>query len=300
MPTLDQAVTNFIDALARQHRYSQHTISAYQRDLRVLTKFAREHQLTAWTDFSSELAYAFPARLYQRGLSGRTCQRMLAACRAFFSHLNTIEQVKNNPFYAVAAPKSAKPLPNTLSVDEVDHLFSKECKTPLDLRDRAIIELFYSSGLRLAELADLNVDSIDFKQSLVRVLGKGNRQRIVPVGRKAQQALTDWLATRGQFAATTHALFVNQRGQRISRRGIQYRLNRFAIAIGRPVHPHMLRHSFASHVLESSGDLRAVQEMLGHRDIATTQIYTHLDFQHLAQVYDRAHPRAHKSSKDKS
>ena len=205
--------------------------------------------------------------------------------------------VSANPFEGVSAPRAPRKLPKTLSVDEISALFDFDASDPFGARDLAILELFYSSGLRLSELSALERDGVDRQQGEVRVMGKGSKERIVPVGRKALQALDHWLSLRGEVAATGEtALFVNNRGSRLSNRGIQYRLDHRArnAGLGRQLHPHMLRHSFASHMLESSGDLRSVQEMLGHADIGTTQIYTHLDFQHLAKVYDAAHPRAKK------
>jgi integrase/recombinase XerC len=195
------------------------------------------------------------------------------------------------------APKSPKPLPQALSSDQAIQLVTIEGNKPLTLRDRAILELFYSSGLRLAELVSMNIDALNLAEGTVTVTGKGSKTRIVPVGSHASQAIGSWLAARNSMtSAEETALFVNHRGKRISSRAVQYRIKEWAIkqGINSDVHPHMLRHSFASHVLQSSGDLRAVQEMLGHANISTTQVYTHLDFQHLAKVYDAAHPRAKK------
>jgi integrase/recombinase XerC len=205
--------------------------------------------------------------------------------------------VDGNPFETVSAPRLARKLPATLGVDEVGALIDNGGDSADALRDRAMLELLYSSGLRLSELAALDCDTVDLDQGEVRVTGKGNKERIVPVGSRARKALVAWQRVRNEMADPGEtALFVNQRGGRMGNRGIQYRLDRWARThgLGRTLHPHMLRHSFASHVLQSSGDLRAVQEMLGHADIGTTQIYTHLDFQHLAKVYDDAHPRARK------
>ena len=225
---------------------------------------------------------------------------MLCAARALYRHLIAAGRAEVNPFDGIAAPKSPRKLPPTLSVDEMSALLARHDGGDLSVRDHAMLELFYSSGLRLAELAALDVGGVDFAQGQVRVTGKGNKQRVVPVGGQAAAALQAWLRRRpGLASAGERALFVNKNGARLGARGIQQRVNRWAQqhGLGRRLHPHMLRHSFASHVLASSGDLRAVQEMLGHADIATTQIYTHLDFQHLASVYDRAHPRARKSGK---
>ena len=287
-----------------QRRLSAHTVDAYRRDLARLAAFLELENTGSkrWRDLSAKQARAFPAKLHQSGLSARSIQRMLSAARAFYRHLIKTGHSTANPFDGVSAPKAGRKLPATLSVDEVAALLERHDGSVLSIRDHAILELFYSSGLRLAELAALNYNDngVDFAQAEVRVTGKGNKQRIVPVGAKATSALREWLSHRSTLAAAGEtALFVNKNGRRLGVRGIQQRLNTFAKThgLGRPLHPHMLRHSFASHVLASSGDLRAVQEMLGHADIATTQIYTHLDFQHLAKVYDQAHPRARKGGK---
>ena len=263
----------------------------------------RGEGLSAWSELSAAQARRYPAMLNRDGLAPGSIQRMLSASRTFYRFLLQQNMVESNPFDAVSAPRSAKQLPATLSVDEIGALLDKEGggDAPDARRDTAILELLYSSGLRLSELSRLDHDTIDLDQGEVRVLGKGNRERIVPIGRKARQALDAWLSVRNQLAQPRErALFVNRRGNRLSNRGIQYRLERWARArgLGRRLHPHMLRHSFASHMLESSGELRVVQEMLGHADISTTQIYTHLDFQHLARVYDDTHPRAKKRDKE--
>lgn len=293
----------FIDFLDRERRLSRHTVNAYRRDLDRLASMVREGGLSAWSELSPAQARRYPAQLNREGLASSSIQRMLSAARTFYRFLVQQNLAAGNPFDAVSAPRSAKKLPSTLSVDEVGSLLDTDSAgdTPDMRRDTAILELFYSSGLRLSELSQLDHDTIDLTQGEVRVVGKGNKERIVPVGRKARQALKSWLSVRDQLAQPRErALFVNARGGRLSNRGIQYRIERWAKArgLGRRLHPHMLRHSFASHMLESSGELRVVQDMLGHEDISTTQIYTHLDFQHLARVYDETHPRAKKRPKD--
>ncbi len=292
-------IGHYIDYLVRERGLSEHTIAAYRRDLDQLYLFIEERGIEDWNAVTISVARQFPALLHRRGMAASSIQRMLSAARSFYRFLVSAEAAQNNPFDAVQAPKSAKKLPTTLSVDELSQLLNAHDGTPISVRDRAMLELFYSSGLRLSELTALEHDGIDFSMQQVRVTGKGNKERIVPVGRKAIAAIKDWLLIRSDMAADGEAaMFVNQKGRRLSPRGIQYRLENWANknGLGRHLHPHMLRHSFASHVLESSGDLRAVQEMLGHSDISTTQIYTHLDFQHLAKVYDQAHPRAKKGS----
>jgi integrase/recombinase XerC len=301
MPILNDSVARYISLLKKERRLSVNTVKAYQRDLNRLLAFLDARKITRWSDIDNKCARAYPASLYKSGIAGTSIQRMLSACRSFFEYLLKNSEVSLNPFEGVAAPRSRRKLPETLSVDELSELLSRHDGSTMAVRDQAMLELFYTSGMRLSELAALDFDTPDFEAGEISVIGKGNKQRIVPVGSKARGALREWLGRRNELALETEtALFVNNRGSRISVRGIQYRLNQWAKAsgLGRRLHPHMLRHSFASHVLESSGDLRAVQEMLGHSDISTTQIYTHLDFQHLARVYDKAHPRARKSPKD--
>ena len=287
----------FIHHLADERRLSPHTTQNYQRDLRKLLTFMHAQSLSQWSAISTRTAEQFPARLHASGLGGTSIQRTLSAARSFFRFLAREKRLINNPFDGVRAPKSPRTLPDTLNIDEVTQLLDGLADDPLSKRDRAMMELIYSSGLRLAELASLDVSSVSRGHPTITVTGKGNKQRILPVGRKAQQAVADWLAVRGEWANDHEpALFISTRGGRISHRSIQARLEVRAKQVGlnQRLHPHMLRHSFASHLLESSGDLRAVQELLGHADISTTQIYTHLDFQHLAAVYDKAHPRARK------
>ena len=292
---------SYLDELAEQRRTSPHTVSNYRRDLRVLATLIGELPGRVWTPATIESHHIrrFIAQLHARGLGGRSLARMLSAWRGYYRWLGRRgdgSQLVRNPADGVRAPKSPKALPRVLSPDEANRLLDAASDEPCEIRDQAIFELFYSSGLRLAELAALDVDCLsDLLYGEVRVLGKRSKLRLVPVGSKARAAVAVWAQTRATLAAPEElALFVGQRGRRISPRVIEARLKRRALAQGLPgsVHPHMLRHSFASHVLQSSGDLRAVQEMLGHSSIASTQVYTHLDFQHLAQVYDAAHPRA--------
>lgn len=250
-------------------------------------------------------ARLFAMSLNSAGLSPRSVGRALSSSRSFFRFLLREKRVRNyNPFEGVKAPKAAQKLPQTLDPDSVLKLLETRVKSPLLLRDLAMLELFYSSGLRLSELVSLNTDSVSAADGTVRVLGKGNKERVIPVGRFAITAIDRWLEHRAKLAKVNqNALFVTRTGSRISQRTVQQRVTDWArkSSIGRNVHPHMLRHSFASHLLESSGDLRAVQELLGHANLSTTQVYTHLDFQHLSKVYDAAHPRAvKKQSVEKS
>ena len=290
------SVATYLDELAQQRRQSPHTVSNYRRDLHVLCELAGVTELAA---IQSHQIRRFVAQLHARGLGGRSLARTLSAWRGFYRWLGLRGLATQNPVDGVRAPKSPKALPKVLSPDEANRLLEVpvgESADLLDLRDHAMFELFYSSGLRLAELAALDVSCLaDLADGEVRVLGKRSKLRLVPVGSKAREAISAWAARRIELAdADEIALFVGQRGGRIGVRMIELRLKRRALLQGLPthVHPHMLRHSFASHLLQASGDLRAVQEMLGHASIASTQVYTHLDFQHLASVYDQAHPRA--------
>jgi integrase/recombinase XerC len=282
----------FLSHLAYERRLSPHTVANYARDVRALLELAGS---TPLADIHPNLARRFVAQLHARGLNGKSLARALSAWRTLYRYLARDHGVTRNPFQGVRAPKSARTLPKALSPDEASRLVAMECDDALSVRDRAIFELFYSSGLRLAELVGLKLSDVDFDEAIVRVTGKGSKTRVVPVGRFALNAIRDWLEQRRRLAShEQQKLFLTARGTPLGPRAIQTRLRQWAVrqGLGQPVHPHMLRHSFASHVLQSSGDLRAVQEMLGHASISTTQVYTHLDFQHLAKAYDAAHPRA--------
>lgn len=292
-----ELVGAYLGELAEQRRQSPHTVSNYRRDLVVLERLIGELSGSqGFETLQTQHIRRFIAKLHARGLGGRSLARRLSAWRGFYRWLGRRGLTTLNPVEGVRAPRSAKALPKVLSPDEANRLLDATCDAALDTRDQAMFELFYSSGLRLAELAALDISSVDdILAGEVRVLGKRNKPRLVPVGLQARQAVSLWSQHRDEMAAPGQAaLFVGKRGRRISPRVIEEQLRRRALAKGLPlrVHPHMLRHSFASHLLQSSGDLRAVQEMLGHASIASTQVYTHLDFQHLAKVYDSAHPRA--------
>jgi integrase/recombinase XerC len=287
----------FLKRLATERRLSPHTVAAYEHDLRALLEFCEREQIAAFPALDSFSVRRFAAESHRRGLGARSVARRLSAVRTFLNYLIEMGVVKSNAGVHVQAPKAPRRLPATLDADQVASLLAITGDDPVTLRDRAILELFYSSGLRLAELVGLNLGDVDAADRTVRVLGKGSKARVVPVGKQSLSALKDWLAVRAELAKPGElALFVGRRGERVSPRTVQKRVNEWAKRRGAPtgVHPHMLRHSFATHVLESSRDLRAVQEMLGHASLSTTQIYTHLDFQHLATVYDQAHPRARK------
>lgn len=293
---VDPRLADYLAELSDQRRMSPHTVSNYRRDLEKLLAAAGDTPLAG---LQIHHIRRFVAQLHGQGLSGRSLARLLSAWRGFFHWLGERSMVKANPCEGIRPPKSPRLLPKALSVDETARLLEAvdDDEPVLSARDLAMFELFYSSGLRLAELVALDCDVLDnvLHEGEIRVLGKRSKLRLVPVGSKAREALAAWAALRPELARPDEkALFVGARGARISPRMVEARLARRAIQLGLPshVHPHMLRHSFASHVLQSSGDLRAVQEMLGHASIASTQVYTHLDFQHLAKVYDAAHPRA--------
>ena len=286
----------FFDHLRLERRLSGHTIDAYHRDLARFDEFCDQQGLVDWAQLDAHKLRAYVALRHRAGMNGRSIGRELSSIRSLFNYLLREGVATHNPAVGIASPKGPRRLPKTLSVEQAGRLLAPSTDaSPEALRDRAMMELIYSSGLRLSELVALDLGDVDPLDGVVRVTGKGAKTRVVPVGRLALAALDAWLRVRVQWAVVEeNALFVGKQGRRVSGRVVQAQLNRLASAQGLElhVHPHMLRHSFASHLLESSGDLRAVQELLGHADIATTQIYIHLDFQHLARVYDQAHPRA--------
>ena len=311
---LKDDLDRFYSYLLSERRYSVHTVSAYRRDLKHFIDCCGldETRVVNWDAIKQHDIRQCVARLHRQGLSGKSLQRWLSTIRSLFNYLCRFHRAAHNPAVGVPAPKAAKRLPKTLNVDEINQLLTaraispntkadlqdkSETKAGLTERDIAIMELIYACGLRLSELTGLNLQDVDWQQQTVRVTGKGQKQRQVPFGGKAKTALTSWLVQRLSLADETElALFVSQRGSRLSNSSVQKRLKKLALTQGLQVniYPHMLRHSFASHILESSRDLRAVQELLGHANLSTTQIYTHLDFQHLAGIYDKAHPRARK------
>jgi integrase/recombinase XerC len=303
MTEIHPDVIQFVDHLRDERRLSARTCEAYLRDLRRFDIYCREFAYSEWSQLTPESIRGLIAREHRRGLSGRSIQRLLSAVRSFYRFLEREGLAQGNPAGRVKAPKSPRKLPGTLDPDEISRLLDLPQESILAIRDRAMLELFYSSGLRLAELARLGWRELDLEDGLVRVTGKGAKTRVVPVGRYAIEALTKWRQDWPQLAKGDHQyVFVSQRGGRLSERGIQARVNYWSKRQGlfKRVYPHLLRHSFASHLLESSGQLRAVQELLGHADISTTQVYTHLDFQHLSSVYDKAHPRAQRREDKKS
>ena len=299
---LGEWVDRFLHHLQHERRLSPHTLKNYARDLNQIAGWCQQNGVNEWTQLSPHQVRGYVAKRHRQEISGKTIQRELSSLRSLFNYLLREGLAENNPAQGIKAPKVKRKLPATLDIDQLSSLLDVTDDNPLSLRDLAILELLYSSGLRLAELVSINLQDIDLKSAQLEVTGKGAKTRQVPIGRKAIEALQQWIKVRGNIAKPEEqALFVSKLGKRIHPRTIQQRLKQWALKHGasRSVHPHLLRHSFASHMLESSGDLRAVQELLGHADISTTQIYTHLDFQHLANVYDKAHPRARRKKGNK-
>ncbi len=286
----------FIQTLRSEKYYSEHTCKNYRRDLRYFWKFLQTQEVKSWQLVNYQEVSAFAAFRFRNGKKPVTIQRELSSIRSFYQYLIRDKKAKTNPAKEVSAPKTGHPLPKTCDAEQIGQLLlSGDNSDDLLTRDLAMFELMYSSGLRLAELVSLNLNDLDLSQQQLIVTGKGNKTRYLPIGTKARDAIKRWLKVRRNFSRDeVEALFLSKLGQRISPRNIQSRLNALAKrqSLGQHLSPHTLRHSFATHLLESSGDLRAVQELLGHANISTTQIYTHLDFQHLAKVYDAAHPRA--------
>jgi integrase/recombinase XerC len=307
-------IERFRGYLTAERRCSPHTVAAYTRDLQSLVAYCERARLESWTAVDSGHLRSFASRLHAGGLGPRSIQRRLSAVRSFYEFLQReahalrrsaasseqgdVARLRSNPGQDVQAPKAARRLPQTLDADQMARLLEIPAGEPLATRDRAIMELLYSSGLRLAEIVGLDLGSLDLADRTVHVLGKGRKARVVPVGRVALRTLEQWLSERPGLARDgEQALFVGRSGRRLGRRAVELRVAYWARRQGLAAHvyPHLFRHSFASHLLESGAELRGVQELLGHADIATTQIYTHLDFQHLARIYDATHPRARRA-----
>lgn len=307
---LNDDLERFFSYLISERRYSSHTVSAYRHDIKHFTRCCglEDVRQINWDNIRQHDIRQCVASLHRQGLSGKSLQRWLSSIRSLFNYLCRFHRATHNPAIGIPAPKAARRLPKTLNVDEISQLLEFQANNTapkestvndkcLSARDLATIELMYACGLRLSELSGLNLQDVDWQQQTIRVTGKGRKQRQVPFGSKAEFAIKNWLQQRVMLAGENEqALFVSQRGSRLSNSSIQKRLKKLALTQGLDinVYPHMLRHSFASHILESSRDLRAVQELLGHANLSTTQIYTHLDFQHLAGIYDKSHPRARK------
>lgn len=294
-PAAGEWLQRFQRHIATERRLAAHTVTAYRRDLDALVHWCDRNDIGNWRELDAQHVRRFIAQNHAAGLGGRSLARRLAAVRSFCDFLLREQALRHNPGLDIRAPKAAKRLPHTLDVDMMARLLALEPRGPLDVRDLAIMELFYSSGLRLAELLALDLEHLNMAERVVQVKGKGSRDRIVPVGRLALAALQRWLALRRDLPKLDGpAIFIGRNGRRLTPRAVQLRIAALARRQGLPVdvHPHLFRHSFATHLLESSRDLRGVQEMLGHASIGTTQVYTHLDFQHLARIYESSHPRA--------
>ena len=290
-------IFNYLDFSENIKGLSKNTTSSYRRDLNKFSKFLKASDVNDFESLTEEMCSAWIADLFQNNVSARSIQRHVSSARGFFNYLKKSGVVRNSPFELINSPKSPSHLPNILSPEEVSQLLNFKPKNVQEKRDLAIIELIYSSGLRVSETVNTNLGDFEDNKNFLRVLGKGSKTRLVPVGRYAKNAIEDWIIERNKLATRDGSLFVNLRGNRITTRSVQQRLKNIAIMQGLPpVNPHMLRHSFATHLLESSGDLRSIQELLGHSSLSTTQIYTRLDYQHLIKVYENSHPRAHKEN----
>ena len=293
----EQIRENFLHHLETEKRFSANTVASYRRDLESLEKYCLDQKITVWRNLKTHHLRTYTAKIFRRGLGPRSIQRRLSGIRSFMNYLLREGLIKSNPASGIKTPKAPKRLPNVLDVDQINQLLNIRETNPVSLRDKAILELLYSSGLRLSELVNLNPIDLNLKDKSLMVMGKGGKTRLVPIGQKAIEAVNQWLDVRSKLAKTDEeALFVGTKGVRLGQRAIQARISHWGKKNGiqQGVYPHLLRHSFATHLLEASGDLRAVQELLGHKDISSTQIYTHLDFQHLAETYDKAHPRSGK------
>ncbi len=291
---MNEMLQKYWDYLRIERQLSAHTLLNYQRQLSAVVEILQQNDLRTWQQVTPGVVRFILADSKKSGLKERSLALRLSALRQFFSYLVVQGELKVNPATGISAPKQSRLLPKNIDQEQVGKLLNNQSKEPIDIRDRAMLELMYSSGLRLSELQGLNLSSINTRVREVRVLGKGNKERILPFGRYASHAVQEWLKVRLLFNPKDDALFVSSLGNRMSHRSIQKRMEIWGVKQGLNSHlnPHKLRHSFATHMLEASSDLRAVQELLGHSNLSTTQIYTHLDFQHLAQVYDNAHPRA--------
>ena len=301
MADAETQVEEYLQHLYGEKNYSPHTIKSYQRQLLATLEGCKQESKSGWQTMDIHHFRQLIAKWHRSGLSPRSIHQRLSALRGLYNYLIREKQATANPLASLNAPKMSRKLPRDIAIDEIFQLLDgMPAESTIEIRDRAILELFYSSGLRLAELAGLDLFNIDFSDESIQVIGKGNKSRRAPIGATALLAIKQWLKERELFAnVEENAIFVSKKGGRLSHRAIQQRLKHWGKRLGlsTPLHPHKMRHSFATHMLESSGDLRAVQELLGHANLSTTQIYTHLDFQHLAKIYDSAHPRARNKKK---
>ena len=288
-------INEYLVFVSQVKNLSENTTRSYKRDLKKLYLFLEKLNVTNYSDIKEEICSAWIGDLYSQNNKPKSIQRHLSSAKGFFRFLKKNNLISSSPFELVTAPKSSNTLPDVLSPEDVEQLLNFKPSNTIEIRDMAIVELMYSSGLRVSETVNINISDFEENMSFLRVIGKGSKTRLVPMGRFAINAINNWLNEREKISNNTDALFLNSKGSRLSVRSIQLRLKKMAIKQGLPpVHPHMLRHSFATHMLESSGDLRTIQELLGHSSLSTTQIYTKLDYQHLAKIYDKSHPRAKK------
>ena len=288
-------INEYLVFVSQVKNLSENTTKSYERDLKKLYLFLEKLNVTNYSDIKEEICSAWIGDLYSQNNKPKSIQRHLSSAKGFFRFLKKNNLISSSPFELVTAPKSSNTLPDVLSPEDVEQLLNFKPSNTIEIRDMAIVELMYSSGLRVSETVNINISDFEENMSFLRVIGKGSKTRLVPMGRFAINAINNWLNEREKISNNTDALFLNSKGTRLSVRSVQLRLKKMAIKQGLPpVHPHMLRHSFATHMLESSGDLRTIQELLGHSSLSTTQIYTKLDYQHLAKIYDKSHPRAKK------
>ena len=288
-------INEYLVFVSQVKNLSENTTKSYKRDLKKLYLFLEKLNVTNYSEIKEEICSAWIGDLYSQNNKPKSIQRHLSSAKGFFRFLKKNNLISSSPFELVTAPKSSNTLPDVLSPEDVEQLLNFKPSNTIEIRDMAIVELMYSSGLRVSETVNINISDFEENMSFLRVLGKGSKTRLVPMGRFAINAINNWISEREKISNNTDALFLNSKGSRLSVRSIQLRLKKIAIKQGLPpVHPHMLRHSFATHMLESSGDLRTIQELLGHSSLSTTQIYTKLDYQHLAKIYDKSHPRAKK------
>ena len=288
-------IKEYLAFVSQVKNLSENTTKSYERDLKKLDSFLMGLNLSTYSEISSETCSAWIGSLYSQNNNPRSIQRHLSSAKGFFRFLKKNNLIQSSPFELVTAPKSSNKLPDVLSPEDVEQLLNFKPSNMIEIRDMAIVELMYSSGLRVSETVNINLNDFEENKSFLRVLGKGSKTRLVPMGRYAVNAINEWLIEREKILNNTDALFLNSKGTRLTVRSVQLRLKKMALKQGLPpIHPHMLRHSFATHMLESSGDLRTIQELLGHSSLSTTQIYTKLDYQHLAKIYDKSHPRAKK------
>ena len=288
-------VKEYLIFVSQVKNLSENTTKSYERDLKKLCTFLDNIQVTNYSQINADICSAWIGDLYSQNNNPRSIQRHLSSAKGFFRFLKKNNLITSSPFELVTAPKSPSNLPDVLSPEDVEQLLNFKPSSLIEIRDMAIVEVMYSSGLRVAETVNINIADFEEEMSFLRVLGKGSKTRLVPMGRFAVSAINNWIVERKKIATNTDALFLNSKGTRLTVRSVQLRLKKMALKQGLPpIHPHMLRHSFATHMLESSGDLRTIQELLGHSSLSTTQIYTKLDYQHLAKIYDKSHPRAKK------